>query len=117
MLPSLEDHHGEHEPTSLRRLVGRKQPQPSSATARLLDAWHIELMTPRTIMESYKVLRTGATEDRSIEMACVPIEPPGDELRWACSTAAGRRGPMTRRPRDRSRTSKPGRVDAGFLGW
>ena len=30
-----------------------------------MDAWRIELVTPRTIMESYKVLRVGAARDRA----------------------------------------------------
>lgn len=43
--------------------VGAAQPEAMASHRRIaLDAWRIELSTPRTIMESYDVLRVGAAE-------------------------------------------------------
>jgi hypothetical protein len=51
-------------PKSLRfGFVGRDQPDSLKRhRAIAVEAWRIELTTPRTIMESYKVLRVGAAE-------------------------------------------------------
>ena len=43
------------------------------------EAWRIELTTPRTMMESYKVLRVGADRDRA-----APRRPVADATRWWC---------------------------------
>ena len=64
-------------PHSIRvGFVGAAQPDVlQQHRAIAMDAWRIELVTPRTIMESYKVLRSARAKLRSTAMACRSTRP------------------------------------------
>ena len=78
---SRQPRRGRPSPTACRLpdspgFVGAAQPQALQRhRAIAIDAWRIELVTPRTIMESYKVLRVGPRRLRSTATACPSTRP------------------------------------------
>jgi hypothetical protein len=80
--------------------VGTDQPDDVKQQRTIAgEAWRIELTAPRTIMESYKVLRVGPAEIEQHRDGLYILDPMVVlPIASACSIAARHRRPMTTPP-------------------